>query len=121
MKKDGQNKTTTPVPIAQPDDFGLGRCFDRLHTVTIDYVTHQLAGFAAVLQHNLEVRLDQAEECNAAILLSELCEYWGLSDEQRAQVLGPEATRYVKLLEADHLTLEEALVSFEALDAKATM
>lgn len=121
MKKSDQNKTAIPAPIAQPDDFGLGRCFDRLHTVTLDYVTQQLVGFTAVLQDNLKVRLDQAEECNAAILLSELCEYWGLSDEQRAQVLGPEATRYVNLLEADHLTLAEALVSLQALDAEATV
>jgi hypothetical protein len=90
-----------------------------MNAATLDYVTQMLAGFSAKLQNDLEVRLDQAEECNAAILLSELCEFWGLSEAQRAQVLGPAALRYVQLLEADHLKLEEVVLSLRALDRAA--
>lgn len=105
------------TPAARtPDTPRLGSLLARMNMATLDYVTQMLTGFSAKLQNDLEVRLDQAEECNAAILLSELCEFWGLSEAQRAQVLGPAAMRYVRLLEADHLKLEEVVLSLRALD-----
>jgi hypothetical protein len=75
--------TTTPVSIPQPDELSIGHLFDQVQAATTEYVTHMLASFAAKLQRDLEMRLDQAEDFNAAIFLSELCEYWGLSENAR--------------------------------------
>ncbi len=97
-----------------------GGLLGRMNAATLDYVTQMLTGFSAKLQNDLEVRLDQADECNAAILLSELCEFWGLSDTQRIQVLGSEAMRYVQLLEADHLSMEEGIWSLGNIDQETT-
>jgi len=65
-------------------DFGLGRLFNKLDAAFKDSVTRMLAGFADQLRGDLDDGEDFHHlETDAAYLLSNLCEYWGLSAEQR--------------------------------------
>lgn len=71
------------------------------------YLALHLTGFANYLRAELEDDQDlQHFETDAALLLSNLCEYLKLTDEHRAQVLGPQPAAYVAVLEGNYPTVE---------------
>ena len=74
-------------------------CDDGLSVI----VTSMLADFRQWLEEQLDEPLAFVD-LNGALLLSNLCEYLGLDDSQRAQVLGPDALQSVHRIEADHLS-----------------
>jgi hypothetical protein len=77
-----------------------------------DYLTLRLTGFADQLRADLDDDQDlQHLESDAALLLSNLCEYLDLNTEHRAQVLGPQAAAYIDVVEGNYATIE---VGFEA-------
>jgi hypothetical protein len=72
-----------------------------------DYLAQRLTGFADHLRAELDDGQDLHDlESDAALLLSNLCEYLGLSTEHCAQVLGPQATAYIDILEGNSPTVE---------------
>jgi hypothetical protein len=73
-----------------------------------DYLAQRLTGFADHLRADLDDGQDlQHLESDAALLLSNLCEYLSLSIEHRAQVLGPQATAYINILEGNSPIVED--------------
>ena len=72
------------------------------------------------LHHALDVSLDEdrsrVRQPNAALLLGDLCEFLHLSAAQRREVLGPQASGFVDLLDADRITLPEVLLAVQQLD-----
>lgn len=65
-----------------------------------DYLALRLTGFADQIRADLDDGQDLYDlESDAALFLSNLCEYLDLSTEHRAQVLGPLAAAYIDVLE----------------------
>jgi hypothetical protein len=80
-----------------------------------DQMAAQLAVFAEQLETDLAAALDRID-LNAALLLGDLCEFLHLSEAQRREVLGPQASAFVDLLDADRITLPEVLLAVQQLD-----
>ena len=80
-----------------------------------DQMAAQLAVFAEQLESDLAAALDRSD-LNAALLLGDLCEFLHLSEAQRREVLGPQASGFVDLLDADRITLPEVLLVVQQLD-----
>ena len=80
-----------------------------------DQMAAQLAVFAEQLEPDLAAALDRID-LNAALLLGDLCEFLHLSEAQRREVLGPQASAFVDLLDADRITLPEVLLAVQQLD-----
>ena len=80
-----------------------------------DQMAAQLAVFAEQLETDLAAALDRID-LNAALLLGDLCEFLHLSVAQRREVLGPQASAFVDLLDADRITLPEVLLAVQQLD-----
>ena len=80
-----------------------------------DQMAAQLAVFAEQLESDLDAALDRID-LNAALLLGDLCEFLHLSEAQRREVLGPQASAFVDLLDADRITLPEVLLAVQQLD-----
>ena len=80
-----------------------------------DQMAAQLAVFAEQLESDLDAALDRID-LNAALLLGDLCEFLHLSVAQRREVLGPQASGFVDLLDADRITLPEVLLAVQQLD-----
>jgi len=77
-----------------------------------DYLALRLTGFADQIRADLGDDQDlQHLESDAALLLSNLCEYLDLSAEHRAHVLGPQTTAYIDVLEGNYATVEALLVA----------
>jgi hypothetical protein len=72
-------------------------------------------GVAEQLESDLDAALDRID-LNAALLLGDLCEFLHLSAAQRREVLGPQASGFVDLLDADRITLPEVLLAVQQLD-----
>ena len=82
-------------------------------------------GVAEQLESDLDAALDRID-LNAALLLGDLCEFLHLSDHgprsaaeweaQRREVLGPQASAFVDLLDADRITLPEVWLAVQQLD-----
>ena len=72
-------------------------------------------GVAEQLESDLAAALDRID-LNAALLLGDLCEFLHLSEAQRREVLGPQASAFVDLLDADRITLPEVLLAVQPLD-----
>ncbi|HEY4720954.1 MAG TPA: hypothetical protein VII92_03855 [Anaerolineae bacterium] len=80
-----------------------------------DQMAAQLALFAEQLESDLAAVLDRID-LNAALLLGDLCEFLHLSKAQRCEVLGPQASAFVDLLDADRITLPEVWLAVQQLD-----
>jgi hypothetical protein len=80
-----------------------------------DQMAAQLALFAEQLESDLAAVLDRID-LNAALLLGDLCEFLHLSEAQRREVLGPQASAFVDLLDADRITLPEVWLAVQQLD-----
>ena len=79
-----------------------------------DYLAQRLIGFADHLRAELDDGQDlQHLESDAALLLSNLCEYLGLTPEQCAQVLGPQAAAYINILEGNSPIVEDFFAASE--------
>ena len=93
----------------------LAGLFKTLDDHFKDYLALRLTGFADQLRTDLDDGQDLHDlESDAALFLSNLCEYLDLSTEHRAQVLGPQAVAYIDVLEGNDATIE---VGFEAVVA----
>jgi len=75
--------------------------------IRYESMTNLLTHFRQQLEHENGMPINELSEANAAALISDLCVFLGLSDQNRRQILGAQAVTWIDQLmsESTQLTL----------------
>ena len=101
---------------AQTQGAALTLAFNAFDAQLKDYLAQRLASFANQLRADLGDEQLHNIESDAALLLSNLCEYLGLSPDQQSQVLGV-SVAYIDVLEGNFASAEAFFDAAALIDA----